>query len=231
MKKKIFHKFLGVGKRITHAEAISYGQNFEDVIAERLLNNKKKGVYVDIGAHHPIRFSNTYRFYLKGWNGINIDPLPYVMNIFNEYRPDDTNLNLGVASSQGELEYYNFEEPAYNTLNSDRAKEVIENKYTSLISKIKVPVDTLKNILDKHLKGREIDFLTIDVEGLELEILRSNDWDKYKPKLIVMESLTMTHQSLDYIYNDPAIQFVVDQGYIAVAKVSNAVFLERIMEK
>ena len=232
MKKRIFNKLLNAGKEITHAEAVSYGQNYEDVILELLMDAqvKKSGVYIDIGAHHPVRFSNTYRFYLKGWNGINVDPLPHVMEVFNEYRPDDINLNVGVAGEKGELEYYSFVEPAYNTLNSKRAAEVLEKGYTKLLKKVIVPVDTLKNILDKYLDGQGIDFLTIDVEGLELEILKSNDWDKYRPRFIVMESLVANQFSLDKIYEDSAIQFVIDKGYIAVAKVGNAVFLRCIKD-
>lgn len=228
IRRKSWKQHLNRCKAILHCEDITYSQNCEDIIVSLLTDNKVKGTYVDVGAHHPVRFSNTFRFYLSGWNGINIDPLPNAMTYFNQYRPDDVNLNMGVASKDGELTYFNFEEPAYNTLNGERAEEVIRNNYSTLKEKISVPVHTLAYILDKHLNNREIDLLTIDVESFELEVLKSNDWSKYKPKLIVMESLVSSRQSLDRIYEDPSIQYVVDKGYMAVAKVSNAVFLKRI---
>ena len=143
---------------------------------------------------------------------------------FNKFRPDDINLNIGISDKIGEIEYYNFEESAYNTTNSVRAEEVLDKGYSKLIDKTIVKNDTLKNVCDTYLAGKKIDLLTIDVETAELTVLQSNDWNKYRPTFIIMESIVNANESLDNIYQDPAVKYLIDKDYIAVAKVVNAVF-------
>jgi len=93
----------------------SFSQEGEDIILSRLFNDKKNGFYVDVGAHHPFRFSNTYKFYEKGWSGINIEPNPEDFHLFSKYRNRDININAGVGSNDGTLTYFMFNEPALNT--------------------------------------------------------------------------------------------------------------------
>ena len=100
---------------------ICYSQNGEDLIINRFLNNKKKGFFVDVGAHHPIRFSNTFLFYKKGWSGINIDAMPGSMKYFNKYRPRDINIEMGVGIKKNRSIFYQFNEPALNTFDSKEA--------------------------------------------------------------------------------------------------------------
>jgi hypothetical protein len=106
------------------AEFASYAQEGEDRVLLRLLEPlKKSGFYVDVGAHHPVRFSNTYFFYLRNWHGINIDPLPGSMALFNRDRPRDINLELAIASEEQTLNYYMCNEPALNTFSPTLATE------------------------------------------------------------------------------------------------------------
>jgi hypothetical protein len=119
MKRKTFIKFINAIKNAFCLNGLSYSQNSEDIILQNIMDNKKNGYYIDIGAHDPIRFSNTYLMYLNGWKGINIDPLPGCMEKFKHYRPDDINLNIGISSISGEIKYYSFEEPAFNTIDRD----------------------------------------------------------------------------------------------------------------
>ena len=207
-----------------YVQYVSHGQNMEDCVLVHLLDGKKNGVYVDVGAHNPVRFSNTYRLFREGWSGINVDPLPGCMDSFNKQRPNDVNLNIGCSKNAGELVYYSFEEPAYNTFDEVRAATVSQKGYSTLKEKLTVPVERLDTILDKYLGNRVIDVLTLDVEKRELDVLESNNWAKYRPQIIVMESLVSVNESLDKIYDDPAVAYLVDKGYIAVAKLSNAVF-------
>ena len=93
----------------------SYSQEGEDILLKRIFNNKKNGFYVDVGAHHPKRFSNTNIFYQMGWRGINIDPMPSSMDLFKRYRPRDINLEFGVAKKKGIMKYYIFNDPALNS--------------------------------------------------------------------------------------------------------------------
>jgi len=100
----------------------SYSQEGEDLILLRIFEKKRIGFYVDVGAHHPFRFSNTYRFYLRGWRGINIDPMPGSMRLFNKFRKRDINLELAVGENEDTLIYYMFNEPALNTFDEGLAK-------------------------------------------------------------------------------------------------------------
>lgn len=89
---------------------LSFSQEGEDMILRKLLDRKTTGFYIDVGAHHPQRFSNTYFFYLKGWSGINIDPIPGRMKLFNQLRNRDINLEIGISESKKSLTYYIFNE-------------------------------------------------------------------------------------------------------------------------
>ncbi len=203
-------------------------QNDEDLILGRLCQEEgiEKGVYVDIGAHHPIRFSNTYKLHQQGWSGINIDPLPHVMKLFDDERPTDINLNVGVSDVAGSLSYWMFEEPAYNTMNEVRANQVIERKYSPLKVIVKVPVRSLQSIFEEFLnENQRIDVMDIDVEDYEIHVLKSNDWDKYRPRIVLVECYVDGTRDMKQVYNDEAVCYLLEKHYRVVAKVFNAVFL------
>ncbi|MBL7780872.1 MAG: FkbM family methyltransferase [Saprospiraceae bacterium] len=168
----------------------SYSQDGEDVVLYSFFGHKKgyKGFFVDVGAHHPVRFSNTWMLYRKGWRGINIDPTPGCMKPFNWLRPGDINLELGVGSTSGVLTFYCFNEPALNTFNKQVAEERNTGKPYRIVKSIDVPIKTLSQILQENLpQGQHIDFISIDVEGLDLDVLRSNDWSLFRPSYILVE--------------------------------------------
>ena len=226
MKKKTFNNVVSFIKNNFMLEGISYAQNYEDLIIG-LLSNEENGVYVDVGAHDPIRFSNTYQLYLKGWSGINIDPLPESKKRFDKYRPSDKNLNLGISCKKGYLDYYSFNEPAYNTTSKHRAEYLLENGISSLKSVVPIRVVRLETVFERYLKGRTVNLLNIDVETRELDVLKSNDWKKYRPEFVVMESIVSCNEDIKKIYLDPAVRFLIEKHYIVVAKVKNAVFFKR----
>lgn len=167
----------------------SYAQDGEDVVLLSLLEGRKyPRFYVDVGAHHPVRFSNTYALYRHGWSGINIDATPGSMARFNLLRPGDTNLEIGIGAAEGQAQFYIFNEPALNTFRKDiaEAEEAKQGRYK--ITNIKtVPIKPLRNILQQYAPGKEIGLLTIDVEGLDLDVLKSNDWEKWRPKFLMVE--------------------------------------------
>ena len=131
---------------------ISYAQEGEDLVLDRFLNNKSKGFFIDVGAHHPKRFSNTYKFYLKGWRGINIDAMPESMDLFEKFRPADINLEAGVSKVKGELTYYIFNEPALNTFSKEEAIKKDGLRDYKIIKKIKIDTLPLSELLDEHVK-------------------------------------------------------------------------------
>ena len=168
----------------------SFSQEGEDLLLKRIFEHKKNGFYIDVGAHHPFRFSNTYLFYKKGWKGINLDAMPNSMKIFEKYRPRDINLEIPVGKDGEKLVYYIFNEPALNTFDKNRIEAIVSKSVYTLIREMEIQIRSLKSILDEYLpKGQNIDFMSIDVEGLDFEVLKSNDWKKYRPEILLVESL------------------------------------------
>jgi FkbM family methyltransferase len=203
---------------------ISYSQEAEDLILDRFFEEKQNGFFVDIGAHHPIRFSNTYNFYLKGWRGINVDATPGSMNPFKKIRPEDINIEVGVSNIVGELTYHMFYESALNTFSQERVKYLLEKTPYKLEKKISVKTKTLANILDEYVPAKkQIDFLTIDVEGLDFEILKTNNWDKYKPTIILVEDLD---GSIEKIVQSELYNYLKSYNYSAISRSYNTLFFK-----
>ena len=193
----------------------SFSQEGEDIVLNRLLDETPEGFYVEIGAHHPFRFSNTYFFYRRGWQGICIDPVPGTKALFNRYRPRDTVLEMGVSQGRSVLKYFQFNEPALNTFDPIIAKERDGLRQYKIINILDIPTDSLSNILDLYLAPQQkITFLSIDVEGLDLEVLKSNDWMKYRPDYIMAECLTVDLYNLK---DDPVVDYVSQLGYTPFA--------------
>jgi FkbM family methyltransferase len=192
--KRLFEKYIAPPKKpqpIYHRT--SYSQEGEDMILSRIFADKANGFYVDVGAHHPQRFSNTYYFYLLGWNGINIDAMPESMKIFNEIRPNDLNLEVGISETRQELTYYAFAEPAYSSFCKEVAEEYSQLYHLEIAFEKEIQTYPLSEVLDEHLPlNQSIDFLNIDVEGLDYQVLNSNDWEKYRPTIVLVEDLKQT---------------------------------------
>jgi FkbM family methyltransferase len=182
----------------------SYSQEGEDLIIDRFFHNQTKGFYIDIGAHHPKRFSNTYLLYKKGWNGINIDPMPGIMKTFKKIRPKDINLEIGISKTESKLKYYIFNDNALNTFSENEAnlKSKINPSQYHIKDTLYINTYPLNKIFDMYIDvSIKIDLMSIDVEGLDLDVLISNDWLKYRPKLILVEELR-TNIKMLYINSD-----------------------------
>jgi FkbM family methyltransferase len=189
-----------------------YSQEGEDMVIRRLVGKKKEGFFVDVGAFHPVKLSNTYHFYRRGWRGINIDARPGSMQLFQKLRPEDTNLEVAIGNQEGVIDFYIFEEPAFNTCNPAHAGGHIKVQ--------EIAIRPLQAVLKENVpKGQQIDFLSIDVEGLDLEVLKSNDWQVFSPNFILVESL-MTHSIEEALHSELAC-FLKNKGYQLVAKTKN----------
>lgn len=193
---------------------ITYSQEGEDQILETLFSkHKSKGFFVDIGAHHPFRFSNTNLLYKKGWNGINIEPTPSLFENFKRFRKRDINLNIGIGEESSSLTFYCFNEPALNTFSKSVAVAQQSEQY-KIIDKINVQIEPLKTILHQYAKDKTIDLLTIDVEGLDLAVLKSNDWQLFRPRIILVEENKK-------IYNDEFSdiqEYLLTKGYRQICR-------------
>ena len=195
------------------------------MILRRIFERQSSGFYVDVGAHHPKRFSNTQFFYERGWQGINIDAMPGSMTAFKKVRKRDINIECGVGEFQGLLNYYIFNEPALNgfseTLAKDRDSGISGYR---IVKVLKVQVYTLAAILCKNLPdGQRIDFLSIDVEGYDFEVLRSNNWEKFRPTYVLIEILG---SSLNDLNGHAITSFMREKQYSIFAKSVNTVFFK-----
>lgn len=215
LKSKI-QQLLG-GFKGTRHYAHSYSQEGEDMVLRRYLPEDRKGFYVDIGAHHPERFSNTAFYYSQGWNGINIDADPQLMAEFTQKRSRDVNLAMGVGEQQAKMIFYVFNEKALNTFDEKLANKRAKTPPYEIIAKKTIQILPLSKILKKHMpKGRRIDLMAIDVEGRDLQVLKSNDWEQFRPRIVLVECLKVSN--LMEVEKDPVARFLIKKGYEPVAK-------------
>jgi FkbM family methyltransferase len=197
----------------------SYSQEGEDMVLRRIFEKQERGFYVDVGAHHPKRFSNTYYFYKKGWRGINIDAMPGSIRMFNKLRPRDINLEMAISEEKKTLRYYAFNDPALSGFSRQLANQRKGQGNYKIVFEKDLQTHTLTEVLDEHLpKGQEIDFLSVDVEGLDLEVLKSNNWSTYCPRVVLVES---TGNSLEEIMLSDIYKLLRDNGYQLYAKTVN----------
>jgi len=201
----------------------SYAQEGEDVILQRLLENQGQGFYVDVGAHHPKRFSNTYLLYRRGWSGVNIDATPGSMRAFRQHRPRDINLEIAIAATSATLTFYIFDEPALNTFDERLAQERNATTPFRIVAEKRILTRPLRDILSEHLPPNQpIDILSIDVEGFDLDVLRSNDWERFRPRYALVECLDVADP---YGATDPVYRWMNELGYRLAAKtVNTAIF-------
>jgi len=165
---------------------ITYSQNFEDVMLERLFGEVEKGFYVDVGAWDPDIHSVTRHFYDKGWRGVNVDPIAQRMRAFEAARPRDVNLCVAVGPQPGTMTFYECVEESYlSTLDVATAEEMRGRGLT--VVEHTVPVLTLAEILERHCP-RTVDFLKIDVEGFEGQLIKGLDLKRYRPRALVVEA-------------------------------------------
>ena len=187
MNKREFLTCIRNGKKGIKDMNYSFSQEGEDIIIDRLLEHQSKGFYVDIGAHHPIRFSNTWKFYSMGWQGINIDAMPGSMRLFDKFRPKDINVEAAISDKAGTLTYYIMSDKALNTLDKNVAESCIRAGY-SIVEEKQLQTYTVDSLLEKYLpSGQSIDFMDIDIEGMDHAVEESVDWLKWRPKIVLLE--------------------------------------------
>ena len=194
---------------------ISFSKAGDDIQLRQLLKSKNPGVYVDIGCWHPVNYSNTYYFYLRGWKGLCIDPNPELIELFKYKRRTDNFINCAVGNNQKSMNYYMLDK-RYNSMNTLDYEFIQKHKLTNhIINQIVVPVKSLKSILDSNLSENDrLDFFDVDVEGQDLEVLKSNDWNKYRPHFIMVE----TNLSLNDELTSETVLYLRSVGYEIIGK-------------
>jgi FkbM family methyltransferase len=203
-------------------EVRSYAQEGEDLVLRRFFEERGTGFFVDVGAHHPRRFSNTYLFYRAGWRGINVEPNPDLTPLFARERPRDVTLELGVSDVAGVLTYYRFNDGALNTFDPELARKRDGLRGYRIVGTTEVRVARLDEILTRYLPaGTAIDFLSVDVEGYDVQVLRSNDWRRFRPRLVLAEALD---NSLGDATSSPIQALMERQGYELFGKTVHTLF-------
>lgn len=201
--------------RSGHAK-VSFSQLGEDGTLWWMFDDRKNGFYVDVGCHHPYRFSNTAALHIfNSWKGINIDVDDRAVAAFEADRPRDINILGAVGLTAGQAEVTLFEEGAVNTLDPRRARD--PNWQHSLREKRMVEMNTLAYFLDRYLPdGQAIDLLNIDAEGLDYDCLSSNNWAKYRPEVISIEAHGF---DINAPASHPTFQLLRKEGYGLVSHV------------
>lgn len=203
--------FMTLNTKIFNSNNITFSQSGEDIILRNIFIDKSDGFYVDIGAFHPVIVSNTHYFHtFKNWRGINLDARPNSMKLFNKLRPNDINLEIALSDEESELTFYFFDDSS--TMNTFSKEFIIENNMQDKVQKeIKIKTKRLDDTLDKHLpQNTKIDFMSVDAEGLDLMILQSNNWNKYRPTILIVET---SLQSVSQLGDSDVVKFMESKNY------------------
>ena len=189
----------------------SYSQRYEDMIIDRLLGERQTGTYLDIGAYDPHILSNTKRFHDRGWRGCNVEPNPPRFQKFERARPNDINLNVGLSDAVGKLVFFDVDRGAFSTFSEHRARE-LERNGAQIRREIEIPVMRLEDLFEEHFKTGTVDFCSIDTEGMDLAILRGNDWSRFRPRILCVE-VSVTGNLGSDAQPEPVEAFLSSVGY------------------
>ncbi len=220
-------KLLGI-KRYSK---LSFSQTGEDCIINFAFNHIgiQKPSYIDIGAHHPFRLSNTALFYNRGSRGINIEPEVNLFNAFLKHRPKDINLNIGIADKPNSLEFYLMSDPGLNTFSKEEALRMEKAGKGKIIKQMNIAVDTVINVIDKYCGGKCPQLMSIDVEGFDEAILKSIDFEKIAPVVICAETIDFEEtgeKSRKFRITD----LLLSKGYFVLADTTiNTIYIKEAM--
>ncbi len=176
-------------------QVVTYAQNREDIIIDWFFKDRKTGFYIDIGAGNPDIDTVTKLFYNKGWNGINVEPIDHIYRYINKRRKRDINLNIGVSNKSGKLSFREYGTDGLSTFSNEMKEDYLDHpdNVTSKFIDYQVDVVTLSQIFKEHAKSIRVQFLKVDVEGYEYEVLAGNDWKKNRPELLCIEANHVKH--------------------------------------
>lgn len=198
--------------RFDHAFTASWSQRGEDLALTSIFNPNMIGTYIDVGAHHPSRFSTTRALYERGWSGINVEANPDLMDEFTIQRPRDKNLNYAVGKS----DYYElqvFDEPALSTYVNDWTERFLSEGAT-LRKSVRVPGISLRSLFDQYFPDQGPDLLCIDAEGSDFEVLLSLDLPELdqnrRPFALLLETVPPIKHSLQ----TDSVKYAMKNGYI-----------------
>ncbi|EKU99904.1 hypothetical protein Lepto7375DRAFT_1990 [Leptolyngbya sp. PCC 7375] len=206
-------------------EQIIYSQFGEDLFLRDYFKDKLNGFYVDIGAYHPRQFSNTYFLYrYRGWAGINIEANLNCVTLFNQVRKRDVNIHAVVSDHETSVQYHAWGINSENSMNAAQIN-ALTKRFGKAPEILELVAQPLSKLLNDHCPDHKtIDFLNIDVEGNDLAVLKSNNWNLYKPQIIAVEQFGNT---IEQISKTDLYQYLIDKGYQNVAWYKPTLIFER----
>lgn len=225
--KKYIRKILNIKSTPIIVSNYSYSQCGEDLIIQYIFNLRGINIptYLDIGANHPYALSNTALFYMKGSRGINIEANPLLINNFNFYRPEDINLNIGISDNCYVLDFYVMSDDTLSTFSKLECDKLMSlGKKLARVDRIKLM--TINDVLVRYCNGVFPDFLSLDVEGLDLQILKSINFDASAPKIICVEAAEYSPIGAGKRRSE-LIDFLISKGYFEYANTNlNAIMVK-----
>jgi hypothetical protein len=207
---------------LTRRRGSHYSQFGEDISIARQFPRQGEGFFVDVGCFHPIKYNNTYRLYRRGWRGVNIDLDPVKVEGFDMVRPEDVNVACAISDSPGETDVWSRGFYSLTTTLDETFAETREGDFRRRT----IEADTLTNVLDRtEFRDRPIDFLTVDAEGYDLAVLKSLDFERYRPGLVAVE---LHKPTLTAVQGDPLYRFLTDRGYDIVNWTGPTLLFKRV---
>ena len=206
---------------------ISYAQCGEDLILQHLFSamGASKITYLDVGAHHPSYLSNTYLFYKRGNRGICVEPDPALFAAFPRMRPGDIHLNCGIGITAGKADFYVMSTSTLNTFSKQDAERYISYGQHRLIQTIPINVENINDIVERHFDG-PLNLLSLDVEGLDYQILQSFDFKRFRPVVFCLETLSYTEDNSERKLTE-IIELMHGNGYMTYADTYvNTIFVD-----
>lgn len=222
-------RLLGRNRQREDSKA-SYSQCGEDLIAEYILTECLRLPtisYLDIGAYHPTRLSNTYLFYQKGHRGVCIEPDPGLFEHIRSVRPEDVCLNVGIGTSeQSRADFYRMTSATLNTFSRDDAERYQAYGSYKIEEIISMPLLTVDSIIERYFSSCP-NFISLDVEGLDFEILKTFDFSRFRPHVFCVETLTYTEDKSERKVSE-IIELVTSNNYFVYADTYiNTIFVEK----
>ena len=210
-----------LASRLAAGEApfFSWSQDGEDLVLKDLAT--RPAVYVDVGAHHPTRFSVTRHLYEAGWHGVNIDASPGFSELFEAARPRDINVE-SLVGTPGTRTFHRFIDPAYSTLDPGIAED-LSARGVEMVGEEQVQVRSLASILHEALMPQPVGLLSVDVEGADLEVLQSHDFDAYPPDYVLVECPV----SVDELPITDVHRFLASRGFVAMVILKRSVLYRK----
>jgi FkbM family methyltransferase len=209
---------------------VSYSQCGEDLIIDFIFTTLKieSPTYLDLGAHHPYYLSNTAFFYLKNSFGVSVEPDPDLFKLIKNERPNEISLNVGVGIEGSEFaDFYIMNIPTLNTFSKSEAERYASYPGKSIKEVIMLPILTVNQIIQSNFKGKAPNFVSLDVEGMDFEIVNSYEFDKYRPEVFCIETLTYTEDNTERKLNN-IIEYMLNKDYFLYADTYiNSIFVDK----